>query len=48
MHITGLPSGPRIGELMRAVSDWALDNDIADRDRWLEFVRSSACEWRKN
>ena len=48
MRITGLPSGPRIGELMRAVSDWALDNDIADRDRWLEFVRSSACEWRKN
>jgi tRNA nucleotidyltransferase/poly(A) polymerase len=44
MRITGLPPGPRIGELMRAVSDWALDNDIADRDRWLEFVRSRARE----
>jgi hypothetical protein len=44
MSITGLPPGPRIGELMRAVSDWALDNDIVDRERWKEFVKARARE----
>jgi hypothetical protein len=29
---------------MRAVRDWALDNDIMDRDRWIEYVKSRARE----
>ena len=44
MRIAGLPPGPRIGELMRAVRDWALDNDIMDRDRWIEYVKFRARE----
>jgi tRNA nucleotidyltransferase/poly(A) polymerase len=44
MRIAGLPPGSRIGELMRAVRDWALDNDIMDRDRWIEYVKSRARE----
>jgi hypothetical protein len=42
MRITGLSEGPMIGELMRAVNEWALDNGITDRDAWIAFVKSRA------
>lgn len=42
MRITGLSEGPKIGELMRAVNEWALDNNITDRDSWIAFVKASA------
>jgi tRNA nucleotidyltransferase/poly(A) polymerase len=31
MELTGLPPGPRVGEILRRVTEWALDNRIEDR-----------------
>ena len=42
MRITGLSGGPMIGELIRAVNEWALDNNITDRNSWIAFVKSCA------
>ena len=42
MRITGFSEGPMIGELIRAVNEWALDNSITDRDSWIAFVKSRA------
>ena len=30
MELTGLPPGPRVGEIRRRVSEWALDNRVED------------------
>jgi tRNA nucleotidyltransferase/poly(A) polymerase len=33
MELTGLAPGPRVGEIQRSVSEWALDNRVEDRER---------------
>lgn len=33
MELTGLAPGPRVGEIQRRVSEWALDNRVEERDR---------------
>jgi len=33
MELTGLPPGPRIGEILRRVGEWAQDNRVEDRAR---------------
>jgi hypothetical protein len=30
MALTGLPPGPKVGDLLRRITDWAIDNDITD------------------
>ncbi len=33
MELTGLSPGPRVGEILRLVTEWALDNRVEDRAR---------------
>jgi tRNA nucleotidyltransferase/poly(A) polymerase len=44
MELTGLAPGPRVGEIRRRVSEWALDNRIGDQARIEEEVGRLAGE----
>ena len=33
MELTGLAPGPRVGEIQRRVTEWALDNRVEDREQ---------------
>ncbi|MFP4110830.1 MAG: CCA tRNA nucleotidyltransferase [Desulfonatronovibrio sp.] len=40
MEYTGLEQGPAIGEILKKVSSWALDNNITDPDKIREYILS--------
>jgi len=40
MELLGITPGPRVGEVIRKVTDWILDNDIQDQEEIDQYIKS--------
>ena len=38
MELTGLKAGPKVGKIIKTVSDWILDNNIKDQDEIDKYI----------